>query len=116
MKKNIVLILGLVFVIAGAAFAYFANFPMADASGFALTMFGAGLASSQMWGKRDKSKKTWLALVSVFLLAAGAFLLGFGQFSKETMATIITSVFGLAAIIGSLIVSAVQARNAKQIE
>ena len=105
MRKNILLIIGLVFVIAGAAMAYFANFPQADAAGFAVTMFGAGLATAQIWNKRDKTKKTWLALLSVFLL------LGFGQFSQDTMVTVISAAFGLAAIIGSLIISVVQTKE-----
>lgn len=116
MRKNTLLIIGLVFVIAGVAVAYFANFPQSDASGFAITMFGAGLATAQLWNKRDKTKKTWLALVSVLLLGVGAFLLGFGQFSKDTMVTVISAVFGLVAIIGSLIVSAMQAQKEKLTE
>lgn len=111
MRKNILLIIGLVFVITGAVMAYFANFPQADAAGFAVTMFGAGLATAQVWNKRDKTKKTWLALLSVFLLGAGAFLLGFGQFSQDTMVTVISAAFGLAAIIGSLIISVVQTKE-----
>ena len=39
MKKNILLILGLIFVIAGVAVAYFAKFELADVTGFAITMF-----------------------------------------------------------------------------
>jgi hypothetical protein len=116
MKKNILLILGLIFVIAGVAVAYFAKFELADVTGFAITMFGAGLASAQLWQKRDTTKKTWLALFAVVFVGLGAFLLGFGQFSKETMVTVISTVFGLVAIIGGLIVSAIQSKNAKQIE
>ena len=116
MKKNILLILGLIMVVAGVAIAYFAKFELADLTGFAITMFGAGLATSQLWQKRDKTQKTWLAIVSIFLIGVGAFLLGFGQFSKESMVTVMTTVFGLVAIIGGLIVSAIQAKNVKQIE
>lgn len=116
MKKNILIILGIVFIVVGVAVAYFTNFGLSDVTGFAVTMFGAGMATSQLWQKRDKSKKTWLAVMSVILVGAGAFVLGLGQFTQETMVTIISSIFGLAAIIGGLIVAVIQAKSAKQIE
>lgn len=115
MKKNIFLIIGLLMVVAGVAIAYFAKFELADMTGFALTMFGAGIATSQLWQKRDK-QKTWLAILAVSLVGIGAYLLGFGGFSKETMTTVITMVFGLVGIIAGLIIAAIQSKNAKQIE
>lgn len=116
MKKNIFLIIGLLMVIAGVAIAYFAKFELADTAGFALTMFGAGIATSQLWQKRDKTQKTWLAALAVSLVGIGAYLLGFGGFNKETMITVITMVFGLVGIIAGLIIAAIQSKNAKQIE
>lgn len=116
MKKNIFLIIGLLMVVAGVAIAYFAKFGLADMTGFALTMFGAGIATSQLWQKRDKTQKTWLAVLAVSLVGVGAYLLGFGGFSKETMTTVITMVFGLVGIIAGLIIAAIQSKNAKQIE
>ena len=123
MKKNIFLIIGLLMVVAGVAIAYFAKFELADITGFALTMFGAGIATSQLWQKRDKTQrlclktqKTWLAVLAVSLVGVGAYLLGFGGFSKETMTTVITMVFGLVGIIAGLIIVAIQSKNAKQIE
>ena len=116
MKKNIFLIIGLLMVVAGVAIAYFAKFELAGMTGFALTMFGAGIATSQLWQKRDKTQKTWLAFLAVSLVGIGAYLLGFGEFSKETMTTVMTMVFGLVGIIAGLIIAAVQSKNAKQIE
>lgn len=113
MKKNIFLIIGLLMVVAGVAIAYFAKFELADMTGFALTMFGAGIATSQLWQKRDKTQKTWLAVLAVSLVGVGAYLLGFGGFSKETMTTVITMVFGLVGIIAGLIIAAIQSKNAK---
>ena len=53
--------------------------------------------------------------MSIVCIAVGAFLLGFFQFDKESMGTIITTVFGLAAIIGGLIIGFIQSRPAKKI-
>lgn len=114
MKKNFLLILGLVFVVAGVVFAYLANFQSADICAFAVVMFGAGLAACQLWNKRDTAKKTWLSVLSLVLMGVGAFLLGFGGFSQDTMVTIITSVFGFVAIIASLIIAAMQSKVQKQ--
>ena len=60
LKKNWLTIIGILFIVVGTAISYFAKFPMADVSGFAVTMFGAGLATANLWNKRDKTAKTWL--------------------------------------------------------
>lgn len=116
MRKNILLVIGIVLVVAGCILGTFANFPASDIVGFAVTMFGAGIASWQMWSKRDKSKQTWLSVLSIVLVAAGAFLLGFGGFSKDTMTMIITAVCGLVAVIAGLIASGVQRKTQEQLE
>lgn len=108
MKKNFLLILGVILVIAGVVFSYLANFSLADASGFAVTMFGAGLAAATLWGKKSDKVKTWVSVLSVVLMGAGAFVLGFGGFAENTMTMIISSVFGLVAIIAGLIVSSLK--------
>lgn len=58
----------------------------------------------------------YFANLAVSLVGVGAYLLGFGGFSKETMTTVITMVFGLVGIIAGLIIAAIQSKNAKQIE
>lgn len=113
MKNKIVLILGLVCIIVGAAVGYFAGFELAQLSGFAISMFGAGLVACQLWTQKSDKKPAWLSAITIVLIAIGAFALGFAGFAKETMTTVITSVFGLAAIIGGLILSAVAARDNK---
>ena len=114
MKKNIFLIIGIVLVVAGCILGTFANFSASDIVGFAVTMFGAGVASWQMWSKRDKSKQTWLSVLSIVLVASGAFLLGFGGFSQDTMTMIITAVCGLVAVIAGLIASGVQRQKTQE--
>lgn len=117
MKKNIFLIIGIILVVAGCILGTFAKFPASDIVGFAVTMFGAGVAAWQMWSKRDKrdkSKQTWLSVLSIVLVAAGAFLLGFGGFSQDTMTMIITAVCGLVAVIAGLIASGVQRQKTQE--
>ena len=108
MKKNFFLVLSIVMMIAGVAFSYFAKWELADITGFALTMFGAGLAAATMWGKRDQSKKLWVSILGIVLIGIGAFSLGFLGFAKDTVTIIISSVFGLVAIIAGLIVTSIQ--------
>ena len=108
MKKNWLTVIGILFIVAGAAISYFAKWELADVSGFAVTMFGAGLACANLWNKRDPRAKTWLSVLSLALVGVGAFVAGFGGIVSESLvATIITSVVGLVAIIAGLIVSAV---------
>lgn len=112
MRKNLLTIIGIVLVVAGAAISTFANFPLADVTGLASVMFGAGLACATIWGKRDKEKPTWMSVLSIVLVAGGAFVLGFCGFAESTMTTVITSVAGLAAIIIGLIVQGIKAKKA----
>lgn len=108
MKKNWLTIIGILFIVVGTAISYFAKWPMADVSGFAVTMFGAGLATANLWNKRDKTAKTWMSVLSLVLVGVGAFIVGFGGIISETLVTtIISSVFGFVAIVAGLIVSAV---------
>lgn len=108
MKKNWLTVIGILFIVLGAGISYFAQFPTADVSGFAVTMFGAGLATANLWNKRSKTAKTWLSVLSLVFVGVGAFILGFGGVIAESMVTtIITSVIGFVAIIAGLIISAV---------
>lgn len=75
-----------------------------------LLMVVAGVAIAY-FAKFELADMTGFALTMF-----GAYLLGFGGFSKETMTTVITMVFGLVGIIAGLIIAAIQSKNAKQIE
>lgn len=112
MRKNLLTIIGIVIVVAGAAVSTFANFPLADITGLASVMFGAGLACAAIWNKRDKEKALWMSVLSIVLVAGGAFLLGFCGFAESTMTTIITSVAGLVAIILGLVIQGIKAKKA----
>lgn len=102
MKKNWLIIAGIILVVAGAALSYFAKFPQAETLGFAGSMFGAGLAAAGFWGKREKTNA--LSIITIICLGAGAFMLGFGGFAESTMTTIITGVIGFVVIIAGIIV------------
>ena len=102
MKKNIFIIIGLILIVGGAAISYFAGFPMADVTGFAASMFGAGAVAAGFWEKRTKTDV--FSILTVACIGVGAFLLGFGGFVESTMTTIITGVIGLVGIIAGLIV------------
>ena len=108
MKKNWLTIIGILFIVVGTVISYFAKWELADVSGFAITMFGAGLATANLWNKRDKTAKTWMSVLSLVLVGLGAFVVGFGGVIVESLVTtIISSVFGFVVIIAGLIVSAV---------
>lgn len=108
MKKNWLTVIGILFVVVGVAISYFAKWELADVSGFASVMFGAGLMCANIWNKRDTTVKTWLSILSLALVGVGCFVVGFGGvIAESTMATIITSVFGFIAIIAGLIIPAI---------
>lgn len=108
MKKNWLTIIGILFIVVGTVICYFAKWELADVSGFAVTMFGAGLATANLWNKRNQTAKTWMSVLSLVLVGVGAFVTGFGGVIAESLVTtIISSVFGFVVIIAGLIVSAV---------
>jgi len=108
MKKNWITVIGILFIVIGTAVSYFAKWELADISGFAVTMFGAGLMVANLWNKRSETSKIYLSIVSLALVGIGAFVIGFGGMIAETMVTtIITSVFGFVVIIAGLIFSKV---------
>lgn len=108
MKKNWLTILGILFIVVGIVISYFAKWELADVSGFAVTMFGAGFACANLWNKKNEVAKNYLCIVSLALVGVGAFVIGFGGIISETlMSTIISSVFGFVVIIAGLIVSAI---------
>lgn len=114
MKKRILLIIGLILMIAGVIVSNFAKFPLADVLGYAVTMFGAGLAVAGIYEKRDPSVKTWVVWLGIILVGLGAFILGFAGVAEDTVKTIITAVFGLVVIIAGLIVPvAIPKKNKK---
>ena len=73
MKKRVLLVVGLIVLIAGVIVSNFAKFPLADVLGYAVTMFGAGLAVAGMYEKRDPSVKTWVVWLGIILVGFGAF-------------------------------------------
>ncbi len=108
MKKNWLTVIGILFIVVGVAISYFAKWELADVSGFAVTMFGAGLMCANIWNKRDTSIKTWLSVLSLALVGVGAFIVGFGGVIAESLVTtIVSSVFGFVAIIAGLIIPAI---------
>lgn len=108
MKKNWLTVIGILFIVIGTVISYFAKWELSNITGFAVTMFGAGLATANLWNKRSAESKTLYSVLSLVLVGAGAFVIGFAGIIAESMVTtIITSVFGFVTIIAGLIVSAI---------
>ncbi len=111
MRKNLFIILGIVLIILGAAVSYFAGFDLAEVTGFAVSMFGAGVAASGFWSKRKKTGA--LSVITLACIAGGSFILGFGGFVESTVTTIIASVAGIAAIIAGIVTGVISGKEAK---
>lgn len=108
MKNKIFLAISLALIAVGAVISYFAKFEVAQISGFAVTMFGAGLACAQLWTSRKEGAKTPLVILSIALIGVGAFLAGFTQIISESqVTTIIGLIFSLILIVAGIITSVV---------
>ena len=109
MKKNWFCIVGILLVVVGAVLSYFAQFPLSDVTGFAVSMFGAGIAAASFWSK--KTKVSVFSVATIVCLGVGAFMLGFGGFAETTMTTIISSVIGIVAIIAGIITGVISTKD-----
>ena len=116
MKNKLFLIVSIAFIIIGAIISYFAKFPLAQISGFAVTMFGAGLAVGKLWNDRDKTAKSWLVILSMSLVGIGAFFAGLTGVIAETQVTdIIGYVISLILIITGIVTSVIANKTVKKI-
>jgi peptidoglycan/LPS O-acetylase OafA/YrhL len=117
MKNKLFLIVSIAFIIIGAIISYFAKIPLAQISGFAVTMFGAGLAVGKLWNDRDKTAKSWLVILGMILIGLGAFVAGLtGVITEAQVTAVIGYVFSLILIIAGIIASVVANKETKKIE
>ena len=117
MKNKLFLIVSIAFIILGAIISYFAKIPLVQISGFAVTMFGAGLAVGKLWNDRDKTVKGWLVILSMVLVGLGAFVAGLtGVITEDQVTAIIGYVFSLILIIAGIVTSVIANKTVKKIE
>lgn len=90
-------------VVAGAALAAFTDVPIAEYSGIALAFVGAAMACVTTWNKSEK--KNWKVIVSIVLIAVGAFALGFTGVAGDAISKIIAAVGGVVLLIFGIISS-----------
>ena len=116
MKTKLFLIVSIALIVIGAVISYFAKLPLAQTSGFAVTMFGAGLACAKLWSDRDKTAKSWLVILSMVLVGLGAFFAGLTGVITETQVTdIIGYVISLILIIAGIVTSAISNKAVKRL-
>ena len=111
MKKKLFLVIACLFIVAGLAISYVCKFPAADVTGFAVTMFGAGLACASLWEKRDKEQKSWLCVLGVVLFGVGSFICGFGGMIESTFTSLVTCALGVIGIIAGIILSSINVKK-----
>ena len=105
-KKLFALILSLSFIAIGCAISYFAQFDGAKITGFAVTMFGAGLAVNQLWNERKPEAKTGLVVLGIALVGIGSFIAGlFLVMNIEQIKTYVGLIFAVIVFIAGLVVT-----------
>lgn len=103
--KHKLSVVGIILVVIGAVIgSVWAKIPLAQLSGFAVTMFGAGLAVADLWQNRAKDTKPWVNVLSISLVGAGAFLCGITNvIAEEMMVQIISYAVSLALLLAGII-------------
>ena len=103
-KKLFAVIISLSLIAVGCAISYFAQFDGAKIAGFAVTMFGAGLAVNQLWNERKPEAKTWLVVLGIALIRLGSFIAGlFAVMSVEQIKTYVGLIFAVILFIAGLV-------------
>ena len=108
MVNKILTVIGLALVVAGAAVAAATGFELAQLTGLAVTMFGAGLAAASLWKERKGKGKSWVNVLVLVLVTAGSFILGLtGVLSESAVTTVIGCVVAIVLIVAGIITGAV---------
>lgn len=116
MNKTISTIISIAFIFAGAVICYFCKFELAQITGFAMTMFGAGLAVANLWESRNKEAKSWLVILGIVLVGLGAFVAGLFQLiTKDQITQIISLVVSLVMLIAGIVTVIVANTTAKKL-
>lgn len=116
MKNKVPLIMSILFIVAGALIGFFAKFDGADLTAFAMTMFGAGLAVSQLWEKKNPEAKKPLVILAIVLVGAGAFIAGLTRMiTEEQVAQIIGYVIALALLIAGIVSNVIANKAQKKL-
>ena len=105
-KKLFAILISLSFIAVGCIVSYFAQFDGAKITGFAVTMFGAGLAVNQLWNERKPEAKTWLVVLGIALVGIGSFVAGlFLVMDIEQIKTYVGLIFAVIVFIAGLVVT-----------
>lgn len=103
--KHTLSVVGIILVVVGAVIgSIWSQIPLAQLSGFAVTMFGAGLAVADLWKSRKEGTKTWANVLSIALVGVGAFLCGITNvIAEDLMVQIIGYAVSLALLLAGII-------------
>ena len=113
-KKLLATIISLSLIAVGCAISYFAQFDAGKITGFAVTMFGAGLAVNQLWNGRKPEAKSWLVITGIALVGVGSFIAGlFMVMDIEQIKTYVGLIFAVILFIAGLVVTAIANKKAK---
>ena len=88
-------------IVAGALLAAFTDIPVAEFCGLAVACASAGALMYATWNKSEK--KDWKVIVSIVLIAAGSFGLGFAGVAGDYISKIIAAVGGVVLLIFGII-------------
>lgn len=103
-KKLFALIASIIMIAVGCIVSYVSKFELVQISGFALTMFGAGLAVNQLWNSRKEGTKTGLVILGIILIGLGSFLAGVMMLmNAEQVKTFIGLIFAVIVFIAGVI-------------
>lgn len=105
MNEKVSRIVCTLLIVVGVVFGYFADFATGQLVGFAVTMFGVGVAISKMWKERNPEKPDWLSIVTMAVIGVGALISGFTNvLTEDSLSSLISNVIAILMIVfGTLV-------------
>lgn len=99
--KNILIWIGVAFIIAATIIGQFTGIEVA--MWIELAGFAVGLAACIVGIYKKAEKKDWKLFASIIGIVVGAILLAFAGVAKETITSLISLVVGIVALIAGLL-------------
>jgi len=112
--KNILIWLGVAFVVAGTAIGQFTG--IEAAAWIELVGWAVGLACCIIGIVSKAEKKDWKLYASIAGIVVGVSLLAFAGVTEDKIKTLVTAIIGLVALIASVIPAFVIKKDTKKVE
>ena len=111
MRKNILLLIGVLVVIASCVLGYFTDIA-GDLPTLIGTAFGLGIEIVAIWVKSEK--KNGLVVAAIICAVIGGVCCAFAGLAEGTLTTLVSAIVGIIALLVSIFTTVITAKKVSQ--